>query len=278
VVLDADIKDYFGQIRQEQLLEMVKRRITDRRVLKLLRQWFEAGVMEEGIYRETELGTPQGGVISPLLSNVYLNEMDKEWKEKHASWGVLTRYADDFVIQCVSTNQAEVVKAKVVGIFRRLGLELHPEKTRIVDEREGGFDFLGHHLRKTPSYRFVGKYYLNRWPSQKALKKLRERLKGIIHRGRNGVKGVRELVPEINRVLLGWREYFRSGNAAAQFGKVEKYLWSKLSHFECKRRKRQAPYWSPEYDREWYQSLGLVPLLGTIRYPNPSLVMVMANV
>jgi group II intron reverse transcriptase/maturase len=278
VVLDADIKDYFGQIRQDKMLEMVRRRITDRRVLKLLRQWLEAGVMEEGIYRETELGTPQGGVISPLLSNVYLNEMDKEWNEKHASWGQLTRYADDFVIQCVSAKQAEVVKAKVVGIFRRLGLELHPEKTRIVDVREGGFDFLGHHLRKTPSYRFAGKYYLNRWPSQKALKKLRERLRGIVHRGRNGVKGVRELVPEINRVLLGWREYFRSGNAAAQFGKVERYLWNKLRHFECKRRKRKAPYWSPAYDRDWYKSLGIVPLLGTIRYPNPSLVMVMANV
>ena len=157
VVLDADIKDYFGQIRQDQLLGLVERRITDRRVLKLLRQWLKAGVMEEGAYHETELGTPQGGVISPLLSNVYLNELDREWSEKHASWGELTRYADDLVVQSVSAKQAEVAKSKVAGIFRRLGLELHPEKTRIVDVREGGFDFLGHHLRKTPSYRFAGK-------------------------------------------------------------------------------------------------------------------------
>jgi RNA-directed DNA polymerase len=280
IVLDADIQDYFGSIQHEKLMDMIKQRITDRRVLKLLRQWLKAGVMEGGTYEETEVGTPQGGVISPLLSNVYLNYLDKEWSEKHASWGELTRYADDFVVQCVSVNQVEVVKAKIQVIFRGLGLTLHPEKTRIVDLRWGkeGFDFLGHHLRKMPSYRFAGKYFLNRWPSQKSLSKVRERLKGIIHRKRFGVSSVRQLVPEINRTLQGWREYFRYGNANRQFLKMDHYLWDKLSQFECKRRFHQAPYRSSRYDLTWYQSLGVIPLAGMVRYPNPSLVLVKANV
>lgn len=280
VVLDADIRDYFGTIHQDKLMELTQRRIADRKVLKLLKQWLKAGVLEEGAFRETEEGTPQGGVISPLLSNIYLNELDKEWREKHASWGELTRYADDWVIQCVSKKQAQVAKAKVKGILGRLGLELHLEKTRIVDVRwgRGGFNFLGHHLRKMPSYRFGGKFFLNRWPSQKSLKKVRERLREIIHRRRFGIKGIKKLVPEINQVLRGWREYFLSGNANLQFGKIEAYLWKKLQHFECKRRKRTAPYRSPRYDREWYKSLGIVPLVGTVRYPNPRLVMVKAHV
>ena len=279
IVLDADIKDYFGSIRQEKLMSMIGQRISDRRVLKLIRQWLRAGVMEEGIYKETEIGTPQGGVISPLLSNVYLNQLDREWEERHASWGKLTRYADDFVVQCVSAKQAEVVKAKIRSIFRGLGLTLHPEKTRIVDLRWGkeGFDFLGHHLRKMPSYRFAGKFFLNRWPSQKALKRMRERLGEIIHRRRFGISGVKELVPEINRTLQGWRGYFQSGNANRQFSKIERYLWDKLSHFECKRRFHQAPYRSSKYDWTWYKTLGIIPLLGSVKYPNPSLVLVKAN-
>lgn len=279
IVLDADIQDYFGTIQQEKLMDMIKQRITDRRVLKLLRQWLKAGVMEGGIYKETETGTPQGGVISPLLSNVYLNHMDKEWSEKHANYGELTRYADDFVVQCRSVQQAEVAQGKIKGIFQDLGLTLHPEKTRIVDLRWGkeGFNFLGHHLRKMPSYRYAGKYFLNRWPSQKSLTKVRERLKGIIHRKRFGISNIRQLVPEINRTLQGWREYFRTGNANRQFLKMEQYLGEKLMRFECKRRFRKAPYRSSKYNREWYKSLGIIPLLGTVRYPNPSLVLVKAN-
>jgi hypothetical protein len=173
----------------------------------------------------------------------------------------------------------KLVKTKIRGIFRNLGLTLHPEKTRIVDLRWGkeGFDFLGHHLRKMPSYRFAGKYFLNRWPSQKALKKVRERLREIIHRRRFGVSNVRQLVPEINRTLQGWRAYFRTGNANRQFLKIEQYLRDKLMHFECKRRFHKAPYRSSTYNREWYKSLGIVPLLGTVAYPNPSLVLVKAN-
>lgn len=273
-VLDADIKECFGTIQQDKLMGMLKERISDRRILKLLRKWLEAGVMEEGEYKETEKGTPQGGVISPLLANIYLNKMDQEWKNKHGSWGEITRYADDFVIQSKSIKQARIVKVKVEGILKELGLEMNLEKTRIVDLSWGkeGFEFLGHHLRKMPSYRFRGKSYLNRWPSQAAMKKLRQRLKMIIHRRRFGIKSIKDLVPEINRVILGWREYFRSGNANRQFIKVENYIWNKLRHFECKRRFRQAPYWSREYDYNWYKNLGVAPLVGTIRYPKLSLV------
>lgn len=278
-VLDADIKDYFGTIRHDQLIKLLKLRISDRRALKLIRQWLQAGVLEEGKFKKTLLGTPQGGGISPLLSNVYLNQLDKQWEENNSTWGRLTRYADDFIVQCVSAKQAAIVKIKIASILKSLGLTPHPEKTRLVELRWGkeGFDFLGHHLRKMPSYRFAGKFFLNRWPSQRAMKSIYAKLKGIVNRRRFGVSNIRQLVPEINRVLAGWTNYFRSGNANRQFAKVERYLWFKLMRFECKRRLHQAPYRSAKYDRPWYLSLGITPLVGSIRYPNPSLVLVKAN-
>jgi RNA-directed DNA polymerase len=149
-VVDADIRAYFDSIDQEKLLAKVRERVSDRRMLKLLRKWLMAGVMEEGKFRRETTGTPQGGVISPLLANIYLHSLDREWQHHHQRLGELVRYADDLVILSRTFPSAKQALQHLVAILADLGLQLHPEKTRIRGLRKGQeeFDFLGFHHRK----------------------------------------------------------------------------------------------------------------------------------
>ena len=175
-VLEADIRDYFGSIAHDKLMKLVEQRVSDRRMLKLLRQWLQAGVMEQGVVRSTVAGTPQGGVISPLLANIYLHVLDRVWNRHCAQLGTLVRYADDFVVMCRTQADCEEARRRVDHILHKLGLQLHPDKTRSVELTGGkeGFDFLGCHLHKRMSGRLweqrrLRRYYLQRWPSLEAL-------------------------------------------------------------------------------------------------------------
>jgi len=274
-VLDADIRDYFGSIDHEKLLLLVAKRISDRRMLKLLKKWLEAGVMEEGHVRHPTAGTPQGGVISPLLANIYLHVLDAAWEREGAQYGTLVRYADDFVVMCNTRSQIERAEARVERVLAWLGLELHPEKTRRVDLSRGehGFDFLGCHLRKRMSGPIWERerrrvYFLQREPSARSLKRVRQRVKELTGRERNGVKDVRVIVRTLNPVLRGWGNYFRTGNAAKRFNQVDSYVWRRLKSFLRKRKGRNLkPGDLERWDRDFFRSHGLHRLRGTVCYP-----------
>jgi RNA-directed DNA polymerase len=273
-VFDADIRDFFGSLDREILMERVKRRVSDRRVLSLIRQWLEAGVMEDG--RETKLlsGTPQGGVISPLLSNIYLSFLDERWTKQCAQFGALVRYADDFVIVCNTRADLEEAARRVKLIFKRLRLELHPDKTRKVELSDGkqGFDFLGCHLHKRMSGRIWEEerkrvYFLQRWPSAESVKRVKQRVKELTplaacHRD------LRETIAKINPVIRGWGSYFATGNATTKFTQVDSYVWMRLRALARKRKGRNLRHGEMRrWTRHAFYELGLHKLLGTIRYP-----------
>ncbi|MDZ7800757.1 MAG: group II intron reverse transcriptase/maturase [Trueperaceae bacterium] len=275
-VLEVDVRDYFGSIDHEKLMKLVALRVSDRRVLKLVRQWLRVGVMEDGVVSRVVAGTPQGGVISPLLSNIYLHYLDLLWTRHCSHLGTLVRYADDFVVVCRSRRDCEEARARLEVILGRLGLELHPEKTRMVDLFDGreGFDFLGCHLRKRMSGRIWERqgrrvYFLNRWPSKRAMKRIRQRVKELTPR-RRCHEDIRHVIRDLNVVLRGWGNYFRTGNAARCFSALDRYVWERLLRLRIERKGRHVRAGDvARWTRATFYRLGLHRLTGTVRYPAP---------
>jgi RNA-directed DNA polymerase len=225
-VVDADIENYFDTIDHQMLMKLVGRRISDRRVLKLLWQWLRVGVVEDGRRKRGERGSPQGAVISPLLANIYLHVLDMYWNERYRSLGKLYRYADDVVVVCSNKSDAMAALAAINEVMRRLRLKLHATKTRVVELRSESFEFLGFHFQKVRGRR-TGKLAPLMWPGKKAMRSVRAQIREETQR--SGLRFSWEaMVARLNPIIRGWRNYFRVGNSTKKFQDLDRYLRMRL--------------------------------------------------
>ena len=266
-IVETDIANCFTAIPHDGLMSAICERICDRKVLALLRAFLRAGVMEDGAVRREAAGTPQGGVVSPMLCNVYLTRLDRRWRP---AYGTLVRYADDLVAVCKSQGQAKAALAKRTEFLGGLGLEPKAQKTRIVQLVEGGpgFDFLGfrHRLVRSHPRRGAGGFvFLARWPSKRAMQHARDRIRFLTMKARLAA-GVEQVVAEVNLFLRGWTGYFRFGNSAEAFDKIRQYAVMRVALFVAKRHQRGRSWGFAQVYRSPVQ-LGLVSLNGIVVAP-----------
>ena len=266
-VVDADIQQFFDTLDHQVLMAALRRRLSDGEVLRLIYRWLKAGYLWEGQYHDTDQGSPQGGVLSPLLANVYLHGFDQAQQTQKCFHGRLTRYADDFVIQCGTAEQAARALEWTRAQLARVGLTLHPDKTRVVNDQEEGFDFLGFHHRRVllDGSRKESRGVL-RWPSQRACRQFREHVRATVgppgRLGRDRAGCVRRL----RAYLRGWKHYFRHGQSARTFSKLDQFVAERvarnLARSQPTGQHRQRRCWgliAEELARE-----GVLPKLGRL--------------
>lgn len=246
-IVDADLKGYFDTIPQDKLLEAVAAKVADSRVLKLIEGYLRQGVMETGKgWTPTQRGTPQGAVLSPLLANLYLDPLDHTMAGQGQE---MTRYADDFIIQCRSRAEAENALATVTQWVSQAGLVLHPEKTRIVEASQpGGFDFLGWHFENGC-----------KWPREKSVKRFKETLREGTRR--NDGRSLNEIVQRLNRRLKGWAQYFRGGQGNI-YGALDGWIRMRMRCILRRRagRKGRGRPDHRKYTNSYFAELGLISL------------------
>ena len=269
-VVETDIASCFEEIPWDRLVEAIEERIIDRHLLKLVRGLLRAGVMEDGQVQGRTAGTPQGGVASPLLANVYLHRLDRAWQSEGV--GTLARYADDLIVMCQTRQEAEDALAALTAILDGLGLRLKASKTRIVHLQEDGegIDFLGFHHRwvRAKSQRHRHVTFLARWPANKAMQHARDRIRELTDR-RRLLLPIEVIVQDLNRFLRGWAGYFRYGNSTRHFIKIRQYALTRLAGMVAKRHRRSRGHgwWVVAFQSP--DQLGLIRLDGTVVAPRP---------
>jgi group II intron reverse transcriptase/maturase len=248
-VVDLDIKDFFGQVDREILMRLVKQVVKDRRVLGLIRGWLAAGVMEEGSVRYQISGTPQGGTISPLLSNIYLTVLDDALAQAGYKF---VRYADDVVILCQNEMEADRALDYARSVLTRLKLELNEEKTRISSFSEG-FDFLGFHFGRR-----------GRSIAEKSLKAFYAKVRGVTKR-QQGDRPVETVIASLNPLLRGWAEYHREGRNVGMMNRLDRWIRKRLRGYIHKRWRVYRGYKRNKPTEEDFARMGLISMRKVLR-------------
>jgi RNA-directed DNA polymerase len=246
-VVDVDLKSYFDTIDHELLLQLVGRRVGDVRVLRLIRAWLKAGVMEEGKVTHPDRGSPQGGVVSPLLSNIVLHEVDRQWCRSDGTMihsVVLVRYADDMVLLARTKIEAQQAWERLQSQFAALRLVVNQEKSRLTTVEEG-FAFLGFEFRKAPAR------LLYMWPRKKACQHIRDRVREVV-RSFPSSASIGEVIRKLNPTLNGWCTYYRVGNSNRIFHKID---WAVMSELQLWLRRKHQRSWRSARKRWNYQFL-----------------------
>lgn len=251
-IFEADIEDFFSNVNHNRLVARLRERIDSKETIKLIRKFLNSGVMEEGNFKKQISGTPQGGVISPLFANVYLNDFDHKIEKAGLR---MVRYADDFVILCKTDNQAVYALRLARDILQSIGLKLKPEKTGIVSYFQG-FEFLG--------YRFQQYYGNYKWPRDKAVKAFKDKIRHLTRRQQP--KNIKMLIPSVNYVVRGWGNYFKHGNVKTRFDQLDSWLRMRLRSFIGKRKWPSGLNW--KYPNDHFKDLGLVCLSDLLSSPN----------
>ncbi len=262
-VIDADLSGYFDSIPHHRLLRIVSRRISDGQVLKLIKGWLKAPIVERDLKtgrshtKGNDRGTPQGGVISPLLANAYLNRLDWEVNERCESKPVMVRYADDFVI-LARPGQAAPLQERLKCWLSRRGLTLNEKKTRLVDLRQEAIKFLGFELVVRHGHK-SGRRYLHIEPHPKSLKKLRMKVREKLNRSTLH-RGLDEVIPALNRQLKGWSHYFHIGNSTKVFSDINRYMYGRLSRWAWRKQGCREGLWQQFTGNSLWERHGLFKL------------------
>lgn len=265
-IVDADLKDFFGSVDHEKLLLLVSQLVADGRVLGIIEGILKAGCYAEGETLPTEQGTPQGGVISPLLSNILLTPFDWEMRRKGYR---LTRYADDWVVTCTSRSEAQAALTAAKRILEKLGVTLHAEKTRIAHVRQG-FEFLGFKIKrgKPSSLKLApekirsgvvpGSLYA--YPREKSVRHFREQIRRLTRR--KAPLKTQELIAQINPVIRGWGNYYCKAHVRRLFNRLNTWIVHRIRSHKCKRWRNAG--WKELPETRLYGKMGLVNLISLI--------------